>query len=177
MKVLIIILIVNSINLTKSNLDETLNYDNAKRVKIKLANKTKFKEYIIKVDSLNVYSVAKKEMIQEAVNNNCGNCRITPINQIKRVKSSNSLRRILSLVIGGIGLIIGFITSIWFNDTLEGGFPFLSQLLLTIILSGFFLGLGYLIGLNLDNANPNKSKEKELIYLKENSIHEQYYNI
>ena len=63
------------------------------------------------------------------------------------------------------------------NAYLEGGFPFSSQLLLTVIISGFFLGLGYLIGLNLDNANPNKSKEKELIYLKENSIYKQYYKV
>lgn len=177
MKSITIILLIYLIVPIEPNLNENLNYDDAKKIKIKLIDKTKFKEYIIKVDSLNVYSVAKKEMIQYAINNDCENCRIIPINQIKKIKPSKSLRSLLGFIIGGAGLILGFIASSWLNDTLEGGFPILSQFALTLILGGIFFGVGSLIGSNLDHLNPKQKQEKEINYLRDNSIISQYYKI
>jgi len=143
--VLISLGFVNTAFATSSTLAVLKKKPKAKKIKIQLKNGEKYKGYIIKVDDDFVYSVPRKKMVQDALDNNCESCAKVPLESIAKVyKKSKFL-----LILGGVLLLIGIGVGVFvFSSDGPGdrGFLLFYLLLLTIASLPILFGIGWGVG-------------------------------
>jgi len=70
-----------------------------KKVKIKLNDKSSFSGFIVKVEDDLLYTVNSRKERKKALNNDCANCRVIPMSDIKKIRHKGFIWGIVILIL------------------------------------------------------------------------------